>query len=57
LIREEAGADKIVQKLKLVQDAPAGIFMMDKDLPGGHSIRQQKNDLTEQNYDSKFYGF
>jgi ferritin len=31
-VEEEASADAILQKLKMVQDAPGGLFMMDKEL-------------------------
>jgi len=31
-VEEEASADALVQKLKLVQDAPHALFMIDKDL-------------------------
>jgi len=31
-VEEEASADAIVQKLKLVRDAPGGIFMLDREL-------------------------
>jgi ferritin len=31
-IEEEASADEIVQKLKLMKDAPGGLYMLDKEL-------------------------
>ena len=31
-VEEEATADAVVQKLKLVKDAPGGLFMLDRDL-------------------------
>jgi ferritin len=31
-VEEEAGADAIIQKLKLVEKAPGGWFMLDKEL-------------------------
>lgn len=33
-IEEEASADEIVQKLKLMADAPGGLFMLDAELAG-----------------------
>ncbi|MFW6132752.1 MAG: ferritin [Planctomycetota bacterium] len=38
-VEEEASAEEVVQKLKRIQDAPGGLFMMDRELgarqPGG----------------------
>jgi ferritin len=31
-VEEEATADALVQKLKLVKDAPSGLFMIDREL-------------------------
>lgn len=31
-VEEEAGADEVVQKLKLVGDAPGGLFMLDREM-------------------------
>jgi ferritin len=31
-VEEEANADKVVQKLKMVQDSPAGMYMLDREL-------------------------
>lgn len=31
-VEEEASADEIVQKLKLMKDAPGGLFMLDQEL-------------------------
>ena len=31
-VEEEASADEIVQQLKMMQDAPGGMFMMDREL-------------------------
>jgi len=31
-VEEEASADEIVEKLKLMQDAPGGLYMMDQEL-------------------------
>ena len=33
-VEEESSADEIVQKLKMTQDAPGGIYMIDKELGG-----------------------
>lgn len=33
-VEEESSADAVVQKLKLVKDAPGGLFMMDRELAG-----------------------
>ena len=31
-VEEEASADEVVQKLRMVQDAPGGLYMIDKEL-------------------------
>src|SRR4030042_2079474 len=36
-VEEEKSADEIVQKLKLISDAPGGLYMLDKELGHGQS--------------------